>query len=299
MRRILTAAILAATGCLSSTAWGDTEAYWRHEEGPPGALIPAGPDTVLDSSGNGNHMQTFNPAFTSATYTPSVSPKPLRSGLPNTLSLDFGPGGDDAGQNDDNFTAGKPVQSVFPEAMTFEVAFNMNAIGGYQALFGKDGKPTPSPVPPLKFLIRGDDFPDAVPNQLFVEWIDGDGDINFVTTRQTTQAGIWYHAAMTLTATTAQLWVATNTGPYQLMDTINGDFAGGSGNVLISDPTSYTIGRGMFNSGVGDWANAKIDEVRISDVSLAPNEFLFVPEPASWALAAVAAACGRRLARRR
>ncbi|MFX6605387.1 hypothetical protein ABTG65_20260, partial [Acinetobacter baumannii] len=55
-----------------------TMAYWRHEEGSNGALIPAGPDTVLDSSGNGNHMQTFNPAFTSATYTSTVSPVPLR-----------------------------------------------------------------------------------------------------------------------------------------------------------------------------------------------------------------------------
>ena len=37
------------------TAWcaaalADPVAYWRHEEGTPGALIPAGPDTVLDST---------------------------------------------------------------------------------------------------------------------------------------------------------------------------------------------------------------------------------------------------------
>jgi hypothetical protein len=74
-----------ASWCLAAHA--QPVAYWRHEEGPNGALIPPGPDTVLDSTGNGNHMQTFDPGFTSATYTSTVSPVPLRSGLPNTLSL--------------------------------------------------------------------------------------------------------------------------------------------------------------------------------------------------------------------
>ena len=135
---------IAAVGlmAMTSVARADTSAYWRHEEGNVGALIPAGPNTVLDSSGNGNHMQTFDPTFTSATYASAVSPLALRSGLPNTRSLDFGPGGDDAGQNDDNFTDGKPVQSQLFEAMTVELAFNMHQIGGYQALVGKDGKPT-------------------------------------------------------------------------------------------------------------------------------------------------------------
>src|SRR5919108_987185 len=85
------ATALVLAGC-SAAARADTEAYWRHEEGPAGAVVPDGPDTVLDSSGNGNHMQTFasaNPPFTAATYTTMVSPLPLRSGAANNLSLDF------------------------------------------------------------------------------------------------------------------------------------------------------------------------------------------------------------------
>ena len=68
--------------------------------------------------------------------------------------------------------------------------------------FGKDGKPLGdqpgepnSPVPPLKFLVRGDSFPDNVPNQLFIECIDGDGDIHFVSSGQTVTAGSWNHVA--------------------------------------------------------------------------------------------------------
>lgn len=297
------AAWLAASATVASAA---TQAYWRHEEGTAGAFIPAGPDTVLDSSGNGNHMQTFNPTFTSATYTSDVSPLALRSGLANMLSLDFGPGGDDAGQNDDNYTtADKPISSMTLSAVTYELAFKMNAVGGWQALFGKDGKPLgdgpgepDSPVPPLKFLIRDDNFPNDIPRQLFVEWIDGDGDIHHLAIGETVVADQWYHVAFTLDANDAELWVAKENTPYQLVDAKLGeDYAGASGEVIIAEPLGYSVGRGMFNNGVTDWANAKIDEVRISDVVLTPDEFLFVavPEPSAVVLVAAAlAVCGFR-----
>jgi hypothetical protein len=279
--------LLTGASLATATASAATSAYWRHEGGPAGGLIPAGADTVLDSSGNGNHMQTFDPAFTSATYSSTVSPLPLRSGLPNTLSLDFGPGGDDAGNNDDNFTNGKPIGPQLFSAVTVEVAFRMDSIGGFQAVMGKDGKPlSGSPVPPFKVLIRGDDFPNAVPNQLFVEWIDGDGDVHFLAGGQTVTAGNWNHMAVTINATDAALWVAGETGPYQLLDSLSSDFAGAGGEVIISGPMGWTIGRGMFNNNVADWSDALIDEARISDAVLAPDEFLFVavPEPATAAM---------------
>jgi hypothetical protein len=36
----------------------------------------------------------------------------------------------------------------------------------------------------------------------------------------------------------------------------------------------WTVGRGMWDGGIADWADAKIDEVRISDVALTPDQFL-------------------------
>jgi uncharacterized protein (TIGR03382 family) len=309
LMKMFIAAALAGAGLLAtSVASAATSAYWRHEEGSNGALIPAGADTVPDSSGNGNHMQTFNPTFTSATYTSTVSPLALRSGLPNTLALDFGPGGDDAGLNDDNFTtAAKPISGQLFNAITVEVAFRMDAVAGYQAVLGKDGKPLgnspgedDSPVPPFKVLIRGDDFPGGVQNQLFIEWIDGDGtlnsDVHFLNSGQTVVPNQWYHVAVTINATDAALYVAGATGGYQLLDSISGDFAGPSGNVIVEEPLGWTIGRGMFNNGVTDWADAIIDEARISDTVLAPGQFLFVPEPATGTLAfgALALGCVRR-----
>jgi hypothetical protein len=286
------AALLTVMGCAEASQ-AATSAYWRHEEGSSGGVIAAGPGSVLDSSGNSNHMQTFDPTFTSATYSTNVSPLALKSGLPNTLSLDFGPGGDDAGLNDDNYSDGAAVNAQLFTSMTVELAFNMNSIGGYQAIFGKDGKPTGSVVPPLKVLIRGDDFPNAIPNQLFIEWIDGDGDIHFLAGGKTIAAGEWNHLAFTLTDSTASLYVAGEDTPYELLSTITGaDFAGLSGEVLINSAANYSIGRGAFNGGVADWSNALIDEVRISDSALAPSEFLYaaVPEPGSLLLAVLGAA---------
>jgi hypothetical protein len=289
---IVLLALLAPTNL-----WAVTAAYWRHEDGPSGQIVPDGLDTVLDSSGNGNHMQTFSSAalpFTAATYSPNVSPLVLRSGLSNNLSLDFGPNPagveDGGGVNDDNFTEGKLIQTQLFTAMTIEMGFNMNSVGGFQALLGKDGKPLgdeegepDSPVPPLKIMVRGDDFPNTVENQLFVEWIDGDGDIHFLASGETVAAEEWNHMAFTLTDTAAELWIAGETGDYVLKDAISGeDFAGSllPGEVIIFDPTPFTVGRGMFNNEVSDWSDALIDEVRISDTALLPNEFLFVTVPA-------------------
>ncbi len=308
-----TTLLLALWAATAASVQAATSAYWRHEEGTNGSLIPAGPDTVLDSSGTNSHMQTFDPTFTSATYTNIVSPVPLRSGLPNTLSLDFGPGGDDGGLNDDNFTtADKPISGQLFSNITVEAAFRMDTVAGYQAILGKDGKPLgnapgedDSPVPPFKVLIRGDDFPDAVPNQLFVEWIDGDGtlnsDIHFLASRQTVVPNKWYHIAVTINATDAALWVAGETGQYKKIDSITGDFAGPNGNIIVEEPLGWSIGRGMFNNGVADWSDAKIDEVRISDQVLAKNEFLFnaVPEAGSLSLAVIALAAGVAANRRR
>jgi hypothetical protein len=313
MRKILSALATGAVLAGGLPAFAAESAYWLHEDGAAGGLIAAGPDTVLDSSAGGNHMQTFNPTFTSATYSSTVSPVPLRSGLSNTLSLDFGPGGDDGGLNDDNFTtAAKPVSGQLFSALTVEVAFRMDSVAGYQAIMGKDGKPLgnapgedDSPVPPFKVLIRGDNFPNGVDNQIFVEWIDGDGtlnsDIHFLASGVTTQVNQWYHLAVTFTASEAQMWLATETTPYQLVDAITGDFAGPSGNVLVAEPLGWSIGRGMFNNGVADWADAHIDEARISDVVLTPDQFLFaaVPEPATWTLAATVAIGLAAVSRRR
>jgi hypothetical protein len=73
------------------------------------------------------------------------------------------------------------------------------------------------------------------------------------------------------------------------------------GEVIIDEPLGYSVGRGMFNNGVTDWADAHIDEVRISDVVLASNQFLFaaVPEPTTGVLVATSGLLFAAAARRK
>ena len=127
-------------------------------------------------------------------------------------------------------------------------------------------------------------------------------DVHFLASGETIVPNHWYHVAVTINPTDAALWVAKENTPYQLRDTETGDFAGPSGNVLVQEPLGWSIGRGMFNNNVADWSDAIIDEARISNMVLSPDEFLFraVPEPHSLLLLAIAALCfGARAVRMR
>jgi hypothetical protein len=303
---VVALALLVTLACTEVIA--ATSAYWRHEEGPLGSIVPDGPATVLDSTGNGNNMETFSSAFapfTAATYVSEVSPLALRSGLDNTLALDFGPepveGVEDGAdplngnaRNDDNYSAGAPINMQLFSAITVELAFNMHDVTGFQALVGKDGKPLgdapgedDSPVQPFVVKVRGDSE-GGIPNQLQVEWIDGDGtlfgDIHSLLSGETIVPNQWYHVAFTLSAAGAELWMAEESGDYILVDAETGeDYVGPSGEVIVADNTAWSIGRGMFGNGVTDWSNAIIDEVRVSDTALTPNEFLFDTVPGGQA----------------
>src|SRR4051812_23497378 len=66
-------------------------AYWRFEEGPVFSNVnSATANPVLDSL-NQNHLDAFSNTApdTAPGYTNEVPPKPLKSGLPNMLALDF------------------------------------------------------------------------------------------------------------------------------------------------------------------------------------------------------------------
>lgn len=84
---------------MCSLVHAETVAYWRFEDQISGQ-VPASwnggsvPNTILDSSGNGNHMQTWN-WDTSPSYTDQVSPPAgalsgiAATGALNSASLDF------------------------------------------------------------------------------------------------------------------------------------------------------------------------------------------------------------------
>lgn len=259
-----------------------TVAYWRHEEGLAGSDVSTTgmpPDNVLDSSGNLNHMRTFN-QYTAATYTTDVSPVPLRSGLPNTLALKFDLDEDGAGPdlNDDDYTDLQLIEVQAWQELTVELAFKLESTFIFQVLTGKDGMPIPgNNIQPFAIKVRGDGL-FGVFNQLQVEWLDGDGDEHGLLSGFSILPNTWYHVAFTLSANRAELYISTGANDYVLVDS-NGveDFAGPGGEVIYNNVAPFTVGRGQYGGGNSDWADATIDEVRYSDAVLSPSEFLFNP----------------------
>jgi hypothetical protein len=111
--------------------------------------------------------------------------------------------------------------------------------------------------------------------------------------------GTWYNLAGVSDGTTLQLYVnnalvastpIVSTDPRLAIGTTSGgDWHAGE----------WSVGRGLFAGGHGDRAYGYIDEVRISNSALAPNQLLMaVPEPATGALLLVAF-LGLQLARGR
>lgn len=295
--RIFGRTVLALSAFLAVTAVSlsaSTIAYWRFEEGPAGSPVPASStgndpafaDTVIDSSGSGNHLRTWTtdvaPNYISDTPFGAVP----QTGQTNNLALDF------MSTNRDLYTDGKDINSHLFTEWTMEATFRANVVDSYQVIVGKDGHPLlpgESPggalhaSPPVFFKTL------AHNSRLEVGLVDGSRDFRAVETIDALQTGQWYSVAATATATEMSLWLK---GPGDSSYVLQGTTAIGGAFLSpgdFNDPAGYdrtwSVGRGMWGGGLNDWFNGDIDEVRISDAALDPSLFLAeVPEPSTYAL---------------
>jgi hypothetical protein len=266
LRRSLSSfAILAA---LSGELHASTQAYWRFEEQTSGAVsannVGGGvPDTILDASGKGNHLQTWTTA-TAPSYTTSVFPTANASngvelsGAQNFSSLDF------AGQPRDIYTSNKPLNTKKLYAWTIEASFRLDSLNRWQVVLGKDGNPVGG-QPPVTIKVRAD-------NVLEVGVVDESRVARYVL-GQPLAANTWYHVAATASASTLSLWLKPESASgYTLLGStaINGAFY----NSYAQFNNPWIVGRGMWNGRQADWLDGQVDEVRISDRELVPSQFL-------------------------
>jgi hypothetical protein len=267
LRRSLSS--LACFMALIQAGHGSTQAYWRFEETTSGA-VPAGSsggsvtNTILDASGNGNHMQTWTtgtaPSYTTDVYPTSNPGNGVEiSKAQNLSALDF------AGQPRDIYTSNKPLNTKTFDAWTIEASFCLDTLNRWQVVVGKDGNPVGNQAP-FTIKIRNN-------NVLEVGLVDGSGTARYVVSTLPLTANTWYHVAVTASPTTMMLYLKPQSaGEYLFLGStaINGAFF----NSLTGFNQPWIVGRGQWNGRAVDWLDGRIDEVRISDAALLPSQFL-------------------------
>jgi len=255
-----------------------TLGYWRFEEGTNNTIAPLywngdGVKWFKDSSGNGNNMPTWD-WWTSPRYTNDTAFDIIpQTGESNYLSCWFG-GGNPPNVNDDLWAEGSTFMNDginFTGGWTVEASVKLISTTTYQVIIGKDGSPEGSvPLFSLKFnpSFQGFDF-NVYDNVTNNHWLNTGNN----------SAGIdkWYHLAAVCNGCEVRLLMKDNNALIHT-EYANATLNGGGMAAIYGN---WTIGRGQWNGGNADWANAIIDEVRINNKELLPMQLLAVqiPEP--------------------
>jgi hypothetical protein len=251
------------------TLWATTLAnpqpavYWRFEEGAADAVMAHSAqntlnvDPVLDGSGNGNEMRTYDansaPSYRSTTAADRV---PF-TGAPNTRCLEFTP-------NRDIYAYNRPLNAQVFDKFTLEASFAPNALNRTQTITGRDGNAA-NPSPSIRLVQRGDD------NRFAIEIVDAAGTMHSLPSVAPATLGQWHHLAATYDGSSLALYLQ---GPADPAMMLQGTLTTQGG--LKDAPGTWTVGRGWWN-GSADWADGRIDEVRITPEAITPTHFLMAP----------------------
>ena len=283
IHRIIALAVLAG----SLPAFASTVAYWRFEEGPADANVPH-PGTggvwsadTADSSGNSNELSVWTEGGGCGfAYRTDVAAATVpQTGAANNFSV----------QNTGGWPAmwtetGTALQSWTPAAWTIEAAFQTQDIN-WRSMVGRDsfGGRTDGGDGNVSAL-----YLQITPGSaIAIKYLDVDGVFHEAySANGTIKVNNWYATAAVCDGSTLSLYLKdiTGGGDYDLVAQATGmagdtRFSPGHGDGGDWDAGNFTVGRGLYGGGHGDRWVGFIDEVRLSDVALAPSEFLFVPEP--------------------
>ncbi|MES2660140.1 MAG: LamG-like jellyroll fold domain-containing protein [Verrucomicrobiota bacterium] len=247
-------------------------AYWRFEEKTSG-VVPYGNDTggnqintVLDSSGLGNHMMTWR-NYTAPTYTTVVpfAAVPLTAAT-NTASLAFVRDAANLYLTDNVYTTGGVgLNSQVFTAFTVESSFRTTATNVWQVVVGKTGNPIGGQAP-FSLKIRASD------NKLIAGIVDGAGTAKEAISTRAITTGAWFSTVVTASATELKLWIKGASDAHYILEattSISGAFYTYAG---VNAP--WVVGLGKWNGFDADPFSGNIDEVRISPKVLAPADFL-------------------------
>ena len=280
----------------------DTVAYWRFEEGPAGALVPAGEVGgigVLDSSGNGNELYAFSEENPYAClYNSNIESLLIpQLNIVNSFSVK-GSDAQPAMMSNSAYSSpsGVDIDTWTPTEFTIEASFMPEANYWYRTIVGRDAvnvadfngelaamyfQILPGNAVAIKFADVSGYWHEAISEGGLIQTYDWPN----------VESGHWYNMAGVFDGTYLSLYlddVDAGNG-YQLVSQIDVTesnspdtrmTAGNGESGANWHAGSFSIARGFYNGGIVDFEKGFIDEVRISDVALDPSEFLF-SEPVS------------------
>lgn len=292
----------------SVTVTADTIAYWRFDDvgdadieqwGPVAAGNPL-PDSdgqtvwrkaAHDWSGNGNHLTTWEYDWAGFTWSSDVpfTAVPV-SGAVNSLSMATAGAYPSAMTwSEQSLPSGTDIEASTPAAFTIEASFKSNNLDGFDTVVGRDDRNVASVNGDLAALY----FQVTPERRVAIKFADVDGFWHeAVSADDAVTTDQWYSMVGVSDGATLSLYL-DNALVAQTDMTLSGStdtaMALGSSSGGDWESGTWTVGRGMYAGGHGDRWEGLIDEVRISDVALAPSEFLAVPEPSTLTLLTLAA----------
>ena len=260
---------------LSLTVNAQTLAYWRLEEGTAGSTHTTDLDGYFaDSSSYSNNMSAwYYPGPIKDVLLPTIP----QNGLTNERALSFM----GSGINFSPTTYGQYLETRGSEIEThpFTNGFTVECIAkastyNWFTMVGKDGKPDPGgPFSPFKLLFRYDNPnpPDSPPPppKINFEFMDSATNIPNVHSTFAYKLNEWYCIAVVCDGANASLYIKEESdADYELEGTV--PVTGG----MIDSTGMWTVARGMWDGVETDNLYGSVDEVRICDTALAPNQFL-------------------------
>ena len=245
----------------------DTIAFWRFENGVNGQKHGAEFDNFyVDSSGNGNHLSSSNSAWRPTAINDLPYAYTLQNDLENTMALDFIPNNGIGTYG--AHTGAKMIETyMFDVGWTIECSFKADSYA-WQVLIGKDGKPVATHDGTAFCIKLRDDN-----HQLEVFGFDNSTNAFSVQNNEVIELGKWYNLAVTFNGSVLKIYLKEkNDYSYVLKNSVTVS----AGISLGQWAHTWTVGRGMWVGNMLDHFDGKIDEIRISNSAISPDNFLAV-----------------------